>query len=133
MPRNEGSSLSTLLTRLRAATWPDRELDAEIEILFSPFLSDLPRSDAGGWLHPAFGLVAPPQEYTSSIDAAVALAERALPGWYWSAYSKDGYGLAHARMEEPEDTGRGTRADAPTPALALCIAIVEALEAKNDA
>lgn len=61
---------------------------------------------------------------TTSLDAAIALAERVLPGWmrnfdelnggHWVAGLFDRASLAH-RV-----------ATAPTPALALCIAILKA-------
>lgn len=64
---------------------------------------------------------------TRSLDAAVGLCERVLPGWHWSLHQSqiaqvcpcDEYGSIIERLEL-EEFGR-------TPALALCIAILSAL------
>lgn len=129
-----------LLTRLRAATGPDRELDADIERAF--FVGA--ELDAAPWEYRGKGFwidlseidgfnTVDARKFTESIDAAVALAERALPGWKWLVSSSDLIneceGLSYASVWLPE-ADEGNPAKAPTPALALCIAIVEALEAR---
>lgn len=63
-------------------------------------------------------------EFTTSLDAALALAERIMPGWGWSAGQGHGE-KAYARL----DTLDGCdfeEAYAATPALALCAAILRA-------
>lgn len=71
-------------------------------------------------------------ELTASVDAAIALAERMLPGWHWSIYDTDGVGRCNAQMERPDFTGAedfdGTGA---TPAIALLIALLRAKEASK--
>lgn len=71
------AELEFLLARVEAATGPDRELDEAIGVLFGWILFDAiecvyvsPEGKRGDM--PCF---------TSSIDAAVALVERMLPGW----------------------------------------------------
>lgn len=65
---NTPAQLSELVDRVEAATGPDRFLDARIratlEMPEQPVLTDCPA-------------------YTASIDAALALVERKLPGWFW--------------------------------------------------
>ena len=62
-----------LIARLIAGPG-SRELDAEIALIVCPFLADMPRTEIGGWQHPEFGRIAPPSEYTTSIDAALTFA-----------------------------------------------------------
>lgn len=75
--------MSEILERLRKATGPGRELDAAIEVCFHPFLAGLARTDSGGWIHPEFGFIRSAPEYTASIDEALKLVERCLPGAEW--------------------------------------------------
>lgn len=68
--------------------------------------------------------------YTASLDAAVALVERVLPGWSWEA-RKSGFGSGQASvwnpMEQPQP-GTTIRADhKSSPAIALVIATLRAL------
>ena len=72
-------------------------------------------------------------EYTTSLDAAVALAERVLPGCLWTAGSNtyDGApnGQAEVFLPVPSDFHDGCgEVTAATPALALCIAILKATD-----
>jgi len=76
------TDLNELLERVKAATGPDRQLDY---VLFCHFA---PMEVASAW-HPLNG-----HKYTSSIDAALALCGRALPG-YW-------YVMAKGRMTDSE-------------------------------
>lgn len=66
-------ALKSLKSRIDAASEGDRELDKEICILFNPYLKECQTTDEGGWIHPHFGKVRPPEGYTRSIDAALAL------------------------------------------------------------
>lgn len=68
--------------------------------------------------------------YTTSLDAALALAERVHPCWAWSVGKNihHGYWLAYAlALGEDRAPVQTTSANARTPALALCIAICRAL------
>ena len=117
----------TLSEKLQAAEGGSRALDAEVHAALVPdvFFSPLVLSN---------------QYYTSSLDAALALAERVLPGWWFTA-GRCGL-TCHAsvgpdRAFIPEPTlslyDDGFHADLPnpsTPALALCAAILAAKEAK---
>lgn len=84
------ADLSDLISRVRSATGSDRRLDAEISCAFYfPDLRPAEPDDFSG----AYGytpgnikvkhgfLMA--ESFTSSLDAAVALCNRVLPGWWW--------------------------------------------------
>jgi hypothetical protein len=84
------AKLNELLERVKAATGPDREIDGDLAEAFDDAPSHLPRvTDVGrSWLWAEF--VEPDSwetweapEYTASIDAALALVERVVPGWCW--------------------------------------------------
>lgn len=59
--------MTSLLTRLKEATGPDRDLDLEIECLFY-------KRPARIHLHRV-------REYTASLDAVLSLIGEVLPGW----------------------------------------------------
>lgn len=62
---------------------------------------------------------------TTSLDAALALAERVLPGWVWMVEShRDG--RATAWLSEFNAYGEGEQVLGNSPTLALCIAILKA-------
>lgn len=68
-------------------------------------------------------------EYTTSIDAALALAERVLPGWHYEL-TPGRAGIAAEQWsyyDSAEDEG-GQSARAKTTPLALCIAILKATD-----
>ncbi|MFN4296761.1 MAG: hypothetical protein ACK4FB_07945 [Brevundimonas sp.] len=74
---------------------------------------------------------------TESLDAAVALVERVLPGALWTAgsniYDDAPTGQAEIYMPVPKDFHDGLgEVTAPTPALALCIALLKARTAASD-
>lgn len=66
-------------------------------------------------------------DFTSSLDASLALAERVLPGCrVMVERDHDGSGWACVR---PREDGPAITSEATAPALALCIAILKAKEA----
>ena len=105
--------MSALITRLEAAGAGSIELDVAIW-------------DAmGGWS------VSHPPAYSSSLDAALALAERVLPDWAWEIrLDRGGASVQTAPawwmegLAAPDEGG--VSCDGKTPALALCIAILKA-------
>ena len=136
------TSLSSLLARIESATGPDREIDAALWLAcFEPgcvafddikfhtehydnYISRTFVSCDLGDL-PVDQFDPPLLYYTASLDAAIALCERVLPGWSWTVDS--GYAAnhqkSHAEAWTGDDEGSG---DAATPALALCAAIIKA-------
>lgn len=143
-----------LRERLEAASGPDREIDVWMHAVLG---FDTPRVDIyfpEGTLqhwwkqsHLRFGgagtrdplrLIRPFTDpihevptYTSSLDAALALVERKLPGWGWQVHSKSDspHNDCFAFLGEDVADGPAYRAYAKTPALALCLALLRAVEA----
>ena len=126
-----GSDFSELLERVQKATGPDRNLDGLIYIE-----THIPKERAGRIDH-EYGVVGwwPKNEpyqsaidvprYTDSVDAALALVERVLPGAYVDLVCV---------MDKPEDKAWSSfvgqnKADARTPALAILAALLTALDA----
>lgn len=135
--------LKDLLDRVKGATGPDRKLDEDIAVWTYPELATFQRSPSGGWIHPEFGKIAPADGYTSSLDAALALVERRLPGWGCTitlalgggstatVFAKDGQqfdinGDANISLSEWLDQGN---IHLPTAPLAVCAALLSALVA----
>lgn len=104
--------LRELLARVESAAEPLIELDREI----------------GGILEAALVNIVEPPRYTSSIDAAVALCERVLPGWKWAVRNCSGGPTAsvHHGSETPNVWNKTKAARSSTPALAFCAAILRA-------
>jgi hypothetical protein len=104
------SDLEQLLERVRAANGADDCLDYAIYLQFRELI----------------GL----QSYTSSIDAALALVERVLPGWF----GEDGRHTwgSHAILYTGEGRGRARiECYAPTHPLAILAALLSALIAQR--
>ena len=107
-------SLSALLERVEGATGGDRALDSAIE---RACFGDAPITEGwGGTL-----------DYTASVDAALALIGRVLPGadpkiWRWR-------GQWGASLHDPENGSMviAQHHYSPTPALALCAALLAAM------
>jgi hypothetical protein len=130
MPKS--SEIEGLLSRLEAATGPDRELDHRLQGIlvndgnFGHYAGLEEWVTAGmefGWNTPA---------YTASIDAALALVERLLPGWRRRLEEPHGDGGWRASLIWPdqEDVVRAKVAEAPTAPLAILLALFRALSAR---
>lgn len=115
-----------LIEALDAAAEPSRELDAEIARWsgwvpagINPALwegKETPR----WWQSDGFGLPA----FTASVSDALALAERVAPHCrVMFEREHDGWGWAMVRLSV---NSKRAMAFAPTPALALCIALLDA-------
>lgn len=141
------TTLRALEARLVAATGPDREIDGALFLLAEGFAvewrgNDLVCIDERG-IAQVFGTADPGKyqrrkyqrkfllfspwdrgapHYTASIDAAVALIERLLPGWSWSA-SRNGWALLYGPQGERVI---GNYVDLPV-AMRLCLALCRAL------
>lgn len=134
----------TLIEKLEQAEGPSREFDAELAVKFEvspvglkhmkglqifsdpccPHLIEvrLANNDLLG------GYAAPP--LTSSLDAAVALVERVLPRHRWVIANRTGPQVGGSASVYSDDSLKS--AEASTPALALCIALLKALEARKE-
>jgi hypothetical protein len=139
--------VQALIERLEKAEGPDREIDARLcAALYD--IPDPPKAFKLGACPPrrphhddwqvecwsAAGLVRSytPANYTASLDAALALVERVLPGWWWSVYctagpnpeTRDTFTAAVFPRTQvgPPETSR-----APTAPLAILIAALKAI------
>lgn len=141
VPEAGGGGLADLLARVEKAEGPDRELDGALWLalecrpnhgqVFDPEYAPYLHVDPRGKEHPAIKEDAPP--YTASLDAALALVERVLPGWDWVLSSVDGH-RASAEVTPPDWPVEALHyKTAKTPALALLAAMLKALEAQNAA
>ena len=112
-----------LIERLEAAGEGSRELDAEIARLFGG--QAIARFGDWDCREDGTGIWRPLPRYSSSLDAALALAERVLPDLtkinVWTYVRGKHH---HCEIETDEDEFDALNAS--TPALALCIAILKA-------
>jgi len=113
------SKYSDIIKRLKAATGPDRELDFSIE-KFN--LGDLGYVVDHWDTAQRHSIVA---HYTASIDAALELVERMLPGW---GVKVDTCGQAVLYAGGKSDW---YLEDASSPPLAILLALFCALEAQE--
>lgn len=76
------------------------------------------------------------QAYTASMDAAIALVERVLPGWGWTA-GKTPDGMAMAGLRRPTPRGpapeRGCDRHDGNVAIALVLALLKAKQGESNA
>lgn len=144
---------SALITRLAKLDGPDREVDWLIADHFTEIPKHTIREigwDYDWWRGPnEYSLKKAidsegrridtwsPNAYTASVDAAIALAERVLPGWKRSFFENFN-GKWIARVCSPRrdlystDYLRDTElGGSPNGSIALCIAILHAKEASK--
>lgn len=137
------TALRELLGRVQMAAGPDRGLDEAIMALFYERRRKYigvhyvggGRSMSKVWVDPGTGKWVSTHafDFTSSIDAAVALIERVLPGWWWiirTAEESQNFFAQIGTAQGPYDYRKGENcfpARAATPALALCAALLRAL------
>ena len=116
-------TLRDLLERVERSTGPDRELDAHIAIKAAGMT---PTAVYGhellGNLHTAPSRF---PAYTSSVDAALALIGRVLPGA--EGFVEFGKRPVAVLFIDGDDGQTSTVGRAPTPALALCAALLAAM------
>lgn len=138
-------SLSELIARVEGATGPDRELDALVEIAArneEARRTGLEPKHWAKWVvsrdfwvedpHTAYE----PASHTRSVDSALALIERVLPGWSWSV-RRSGFGdpadaeLWNPRLQPSQYNSFQATNKFGSPALALILALLKALEATH--
>jgi hypothetical protein len=107
-----------LASRLEEASGGSRELDREIFVALEPEKASQ-RCYAGELEGNVAAYMTP--YYTVSLDAALALVERKLPGWSWRIGNRPGGG-AWVLLGTSREEHLGA-----TPALALLLALVKAL------
>lgn len=78
------ADLTELIEKVKAATGPDRELDARVagslQIMPSNAFAPSASPDPGTFGTGAYSFWRTP-DYTASLDACIALTEEVLPGW----------------------------------------------------
>ncbi len=128
----QNSDIAALIERVEKTECGSRDLDAQIEqALFFPDTRVAGPTDFAnrGEPHAPGYIVGRPyfikaEPYTASIDAAVALIERVLPGAFWKI---DSFGIAFVappgRSPSPQQGA--------TPALALILATLRALQSQE--
>jgi hypothetical protein len=145
--------LEELIAALEKADGPIRELDCAIAVAIDGYYEIAPKCEGGPigygyvedggkrYVQPGQGGDQLVRSYTASIDAALGLLERVLPGWRienlseWDAEILRDQGpwmcdLVERRLEF-FDRKSAKCSHAPTAALALCIATLRALSPKE--
>ena len=155
------SRLEELIAALERATGPSPELDAKIgATLFAGEGAYAAKSPFNGEWCVYKGVDRNGREklyenrsvphalwigaYTVSIDVAVALVERVMPGWFWRGgnvpvgkYERGAYqhGWGHISRTDASNCDRNDEFTgwASTPAIALCIAALKAKLSQEEA
>ncbi|NTG48630.1 hypothetical protein G6M04_14650 [Agrobacterium rhizogenes] len=135
--------LEELITALEMATGPNYALEVEIFKYLHPEYADYVQG-RGGLVHTNDGCDqrvlsdVRPGNYTSSIDAAIALTERLLPGWSWTTSDRNRRIIAPKREDGPwgavnspawwdeDESDEYFEAFASTPAIALVLSTLRA-------
>lgn len=139
------TNLTKLIARVEALTKADRETDIQIAVA----LIDAKREK--NWYHwqanrPRGTTEGTPEEYwrsrhdrcpafTASLDAAIALTERVLPGWSWEARRSGtgdkGQATVWNPLKAPGHSSEQRTFNRPTTAIALVLATLKALQARE--
>lgn len=138
MPKS--SEIEGLLSRLETATGPDREIDRWLELLLVQNGRRGCFKTNESWVKAARERRWATDHFTRSIDAALDLVERCLPGWKLSFHLGGLWGEEQpgAHLAEPDFAALSrknkryeqSRANAPTLPLAILIALLRALSAR---
>lgn len=149
------ADLSSLIARLEKEKGPNREIDRDIALTVDGFVYEKRGEDAKPWFyHSTIGgrrqLISLYSSerlpaYTSSIDAAVALVQRVLPGWggllslgsgnsihvadLWS--ERRGNQSSEDEEEYPLPPGEDAQAEHASLPMAICLATLRALQQKG--
>lgn len=131
------SVLDGLVERLKAANGPDRDIDALIAgNLLSKEVKREPNKRTWRMGHkqtktrPSEPWVCLPS-YTHSVDAALVLLEHVLPAWTWTV-EKTWRMYACILISQDNEDGKGVVVEsAPTPAIAILLATLSALQSQE--
>lgn len=127
------SGLSELIAKLEGLSGPDRELD---HALFQHFYAGMIERGQYRRMLDVYVSATDPLDrmsidaFTASLDAAVALVERKLPGQEWTVGSRDT--LGHPWGKVRSESLRSIQDSAATPAIALCLALLRSLEGRDE-
>ena len=139
----ERTDIAGLIERLETATGPSKSLSRDIQCRVGGWYRRTPSE--GRTRHPTFihpnacrdgkpvydslhgtDIWREPPDVTASLDAAMALVERVRPGAGWAVGKTPG-GTGWARVFK----AREYYSEAPTPAIALLIALLKSLETEQ--
>lgn len=142
------TDLSELIERVKAATGPDRDLDIALLPLWEPghdalksyddrYQTELRDGVFSVWkLDGGYSASIQFPRFTTSIDAALALAERVLPGWTLARLSQDDHKLWYVELRQGHATSYvrviiapSTIHGLPLP-LSIILALLLALESQ---
>lgn len=134
-------TLDDLITRLEGAEGPDRGIDVDIMNAICPraedekifFMDKLLQSRWGRFGEPAtdIGYIIEAPKLTESVDAAIALVEKVLPGRRWTVdYTESPNATIWTFEDDAWRCGEETyQIVGATPAIALVLATLQALRA----
>lgn len=128
---------SDLIERVGKAEGPDREIDADLVRTCCPGsrVSQYLASDEEPSVFHAhtIGLNdrADVPRYTESLDAALSLVDRMLPGWTRSVDATLPEAGIAVDLYPPDQGSAGVRGDHKIEAIATCLALLRALEEKG--
>ena len=142
---SQHADLDALIAKVEGAKEGDEVLDLAIFLALHPddetvakWAGTFAAMDDAALVHWASRFLDLPH-YTSSLDAIVKLVEAKLPGWSWQIRDQKESSFprhigANAWLITPADGRRmgDAVASAPTPALALCLALLLALKAQEE-
>jgi len=124
------TDLNALLERVKAAKGPDREIDIAIHVIVTNEGRIGDYASVDEYTNSAIQLGWNTPRVTSSIDAALALTERVLPGAKRSATELVAGWAASVLIVDsghPDFVSEDYHADAPTAPLAILAATLQAL------
>lgn len=123
-------SRSAIIERLEKADSGSRGLDVEVHFALFPDVASRATDVSGGsWKEPSdrypsvMRIVGPDGHYTSSLEAALSLAERVFPGRGLEIVRFPEAGWSASVLMDGRQTFSG---ECATPALAVCIAVLAA-------
>ena len=122
-----------LIAALEAAEGPSRELDGKIAEALGWLWLEPAISGPGGWFPPDSEQSQPVPSYSESIDAALSFTPEEALGWECGKDLVSGRSYVAVLMPMTETSAGGEiHSVALTPAIALCIANLRALEAQEE-
>lgn len=127
--------LDDLIARVEAASDRDRSIDADIARMEGWTFTKMKGDRQEYWRKPGSTeywdrrLDGPPA-YTASIDVALALIERLLPGWDYGLDRDEGQYFATIAPVGPT-TAKGVQAEAKSQPLAIMLAALRALASQG--
>lgn len=148
-PTPDITRLRSLLERCEKASGPDRELDADLAVAMGHFdyrlrygledcrivrgrIIDANQVEVGVVGKGGLLFIDDLPKFTASLDAAVALIEKALPGWDWRGQSMGSDGCFAEVWWHGWRDDTVIHAEAKSPTLALLSALLKALIAREE-